>query len=201
MSMGGLPHNPYAPPGAEPEVARRSPGSYALASRSARLSGAIADGLFATVLGFAPAVAIHAAGYDPFPTKLPAGSTASWMPSGILSTLVSLVPTVYQWWLITQSGQTVGKKFMKTRIITLDGDVAGFTRGVLLRNVPLHLLGFVSTIVTTYAPSLRAVVWIVSGLSTLDDLFIFGESKRCLHDYIAGTVVVSEEPPSNARAV
>jgi uncharacterized RDD family membrane protein YckC len=201
MSMGGLPYNPYAPPNAEPGPTRKLPGSHALATRGQRLAGAIVDGLFALVLGFVPALALHMAGYDPFPSKLPSGSPLHWMPSGTLSALVGLVPASYQWWLITRSGQTLGKKVVKTRIVTMAGDVVGFSRGVLLRNVPLHMIQFVNTLVYVYAPSMHVVAWVLGVLPTIDPLFIFGPSRRCLHDYLAGTQVVSEDPSWKVAAV
>jgi hypothetical protein len=71
MSMDELPYNPYAPPSAEPDPARKPAGPYALATRGQRFAGAFVDGMFAIVLGLAPAVALHAAGYDPFPSKVP----------------------------------------------------------------------------------------------------------------------------------
>jgi uncharacterized RDD family membrane protein YckC len=120
------------------------------------------------------------------------------MPSGLLIALVGLGPAAYQWWLITRSGQTLGKKVMKTRIVTMDGEVVGFSRGVLLRYMPIQLIAFVNVLMNAYVPSLGAVATVLGLLPNIDPLFIFGASRRCLHDYIAGTQVISLDPTWNA---
>lgn len=77
-----------------------------------------------------------------------------------------------QWNMIATCGQTIGKKLFGMRIVTSDGQAPGFLQGVVLRNWVRNLL--------TMVPF----------LGLIDILFIFGESRRCLHDYLAGTYVV-----------
>jgi uncharacterized RDD family membrane protein YckC/DNA-directed RNA polymerase subunit RPC12/RpoP len=97
-------------------------------------------------------------------------------------TLVSLMvaPGLFmltQWVLLTISGQTIGKKILMIRIVTDNGELPGFVRAVLIREWCCALLGMVP---------------LVGGLFRfLDPLFIFTSSRKCLHDHIAGTRVVS----------
>lgn len=78
-----------------------------------------------------------------------------------------------QTWMLSQRGQTLGKIIMKLKIVKLStGENGGFVTNVLLRFVVNALL----TLVPLY------------GL--IDNLSIFREGSRCIHDQIAGTVVV-----------
>jgi uncharacterized RDD family membrane protein YckC len=161
------------------------------ASRWQRLAGALVDGLFALAVGFAPAMALHAARLDPFPTEITKAAGMAWMPSSILALFLGLVPDAVQWWLISTSGQTIGKKVARTRIVTLDGQVAGFMNGVLLRAMPVLAVSVVQVLLRTFVPAVgRVASPLLSLLFTVDILFIFGSSRRCVHDYIAGTRVM-----------
>lgn len=78
-----------------------------------------------------------------------------------------------QWILLSTSGQTIGKKLLMIRIVSTSGVLPGFIQAVVLRNWVRLLFSFVPF------------------LGLIDLLFIFSESRRCLHDYLAGTRVVS----------
>lgn len=79
----------------------------------------------------------------------------------------------YQSWLITKTGQSIGKKLLGLKIVKhRSGARVGFARAVLLR-------------------------WWVNGLLSqipiyfiIDSLFIFRADQRCVHDHMAGTDVV-----------
>lgn len=78
--------------------------------------------------------------------------------------------------LLARRGQSVGKLLTGIRIVRTDGSPAGFLHAFLLRGtVP---------VVIELIPILGFVFWIV------DSSFIFRSDRRCLHDLIAGTVVV-----------
>jgi uncharacterized RDD family membrane protein YckC len=79
-------------------------------------------------------------------------------------------------WLVTNSGQSIGKRTVGIKVVRPDGSRASFTRIFLLRNV---LNGVPSAF-----PALGLVYQLV------DPLFIFQQSRRCLHDLIADTIVV-----------
>ena len=76
--------------------------------------------------------------------------------------------------LLTKDGQTVGKKVLGIRIVKRDtGQNGGFVTNVLLRLVVNGALGLIP---------LYGIV---------DALFIFRQDCRCIHDFIAGTKVVT----------
>jgi uncharacterized RDD family membrane protein YckC len=89
-----------------------------------------------------------------------------------LALLYFLAISVIQLWLLTASGQTIGKKAMGIRIVKVDTEQnGGFVPNVLLRTI------------------LNALISLIPFYSLVDILFIFND-RRCLHDKIAGTKVV-----------
>jgi uncharacterized RDD family membrane protein YckC len=82
-----------------------------------------------------------------------------------------------QWTLLTFSGQTIGKKILMMRVVTDQGELPGFIRVVLIREWASYLLCIVP--------------WAGPWYRFLDPIFIFTNSRKCLHDHIAGTRVVS----------
>lgn len=130
---------------------------YTLATRPSRLGAKLID--FAVWVGAVIVVAI-----------LFAAST----PLGFLSLLVASVGIpIVQIALLVRDGQTIGKKIVDIRIVSVEtGQNAGFGSNVVMR------------------------AWVNSLLSTIpfyafvDILFIFRDDQRCIHDLIAGTHVV-----------
>ena len=83
---------------------------------------------------------------------------------------------VSQTWLIASTGQSIGKKLLKTKIVTVAGEPPGFVRGVLLRS---------------WLPAaLSAIPMVGSVVALTDALMIFRQDRRTLHDHIAGTNVI-----------
>ena len=85
---------------------------------------------------------------------------------------------IYQWVLIAQQGQTVGKRAMQLRIVKQDGSAVGFVDGVILRSWVIALGN-----------------QIVPFLGLIDVLLIFTQERRCLHDLIATTDVIDLTVP------
>ena len=85
----------------------------------------------------------------------------------------------YQMVLLSRDGQTLGKRFLKLRVVDVDdGSNPGFVRAVLLR---------------VLAPGVISNVPLVGFLFTIADaLFVFRDDRRCIHDHFAKTVVVTE---------
>ncbi|HEY1065296.1 MAG TPA: RDD family protein [Pirellulales bacterium] len=84
------------------------------------------------------------------------------------------IVTIY---MLSTLGQTIGKYVVGIRIVNADdGRNPGFVKAFLMRGLVPGLIGGIP------------VVGAIFGIA--DPLFIFGDEKRCLHDYIAGTVVV-----------
>lgn len=85
----------------------------------------------------------------------------------------------YNMWLLSETGQTLGKKALKLRVVDeADASNPGFVRAVLLRAL---------------APGVIANVPVIGTLFSLADaLFIFRDDRKCIHDHFAKTVVVTE---------
>lgn len=82
---------------------------------------------------------------------------------------------VRQLFLLAVHGQTIGKRALGLRVVLQDtGGNGGFTSNVLLR---------------VFA---QALLCAVPGYLIADALFLFREDRRCLHDRLAGTVVVRD---------
>jgi uncharacterized RDD family membrane protein YckC len=165
--------NPYAPP-AEPPAPDAPRVTYArpLASRWQRLGGAVVD----FIATFVPA-AVLARVFNAV-----TGATAS----VATITVMMLVPSIVNWYLLATRGQTMGKIVVRTRVVTETGETATFARAVALRAWPVYFLQVAPTL---FGPSVKALT---SVIAMVDTLFVFGGSRRCLHDRIAGTHVVDD---------
>ena len=156
-------NNPYTPPTAslEAPAMERAQGDV-LASRGARLGAALLDGL-TLLAAAAPGIIL--------------GAVSSQKSIGGLLAGVGIVAmSIYQMYLITLRGQTIGKRQMGIQIVRVDGSALTFVHGVVLRSWLITLM--------TRIPYLGPVLGLVN------ILMIFGSEKRCLHDVIAGTRVV-----------
>lgn len=80
-----------------------------------------------------------------------------------------------QWNLIATRGQSLGKMLLGMKIVDRQGGNPGFVSGVILRNW------------------LRAALNFIPFFGLVDALVIFGDSRRCIHDFLAGTHVVDCE--------
>ena len=84
---------------------------------------------------------------------------------------------VLQGYLLFKKGQTIGKFMFNIKIVDLQGNVPNFGKLLVLR---YFIFGLIQQIP------------FVGGIANLTDIgFIFGSEKRCLHDYLAGTIVVN----------
>ncbi len=98
-------------------------------------------------------------------------------PLRLLGVLASLALLVVQLVMVTKRGQTLGKKLLGIRIVTKDTqENGGFVVNVLKR-------GF-----------LNGLLSLIPGYFLVDCLFVFRGDRRCLHDMIAGTVVIQADP-------
>lgn len=84
--------------------------------------------------------------------------------------------TCVQWYLVATTGQTLGKKLFGIKIVMVDGSPVGFWTGVVLRDWAIGFLG--------------ALPFVGGIIGLADALYIFHADRRCLHDRIAGTIVV-----------
>jgi uncharacterized RDD family membrane protein YckC len=77
--------------------------------------------------------------------------------------------------MLVRTGQTLGKRFLRIRIVREDGTRAGFIRGYVLRDVVFKMLC-----------SLPVVGLI---LLVADIVSLWRADGRCIHDRMAGTKV------------
>ena len=102
-------------------------------------------------------------------------------PLSILGVCVSIAiilgATAYQITLLASTGQTVGKRVMRLRIVALiDASNPGFAKTVLVR---------------CWLPAaLYAIPYLGWVFCVADNLFVFKADHRCLRDLMAGTKVV-----------
>lgn len=163
--------NPYAPPRAEVRDTVVSDEAQ-LAGRGERLGAAMVDSLIALVAIGGPLLIGTDFG------KLQAGAfTEAISPLGGglagLATLVLIGITIY---LVHKNGQTLGKKIVGIKVVRKDFSRASLGRIFWLRNVVNGIPGVIPYIGNVY------------GL--VDHLFIFSDSRQCVHDKIADTVVI-----------
>ncbi|HMK84421.1 MAG TPA: RDD family protein [Steroidobacteraceae bacterium] len=172
-------NNKYAPPQSIVADVSSTEGAFEKASRGSRLGAAILDGLIFSlplmpsyIAGFN--AVIHSGGRPNalvFWGAMVAAGTLFYV--GLLIDLVLLVVTAV---LVQRNAQTIGKKIAGIKVARKDGSRATLGRIFWLRNFVNSLLGLIPLIGPFY------------GL--VDVLMIFGEARRCCHDYIADTIVI-----------
>jgi uncharacterized RDD family membrane protein YckC len=175
--------NLYAPP--KSAVADVAPDEDAeKATRGARLGAKIIDSLL-WVVPFIPAY------IKVLPTLMSSAKAADRSQLGALAVWSSLAGTGISFYagalivlcllavtavLVHRNGQTIGKKALGIKIVRSDGSRATLARIFFLRYLVTSLITFVPLVGRLYA--------------MVDVLFIFGKPQRCIHDYIADTIVV-----------
>ncbi len=161
--------NRFAPPLAHVEDVDH-PGI--LAARGTRLGAALIDVVLA-VLAFG--VLALMTPINIFKPSL--GSSGIWLMMVQNLVIGFVLFLVIHGYLLATRGQTVGKKLLKIRIVRSDGSQASFARLVGLR--------YLTTSILASIPFVGGIYGLV------DSVLIFRESRRCLHDNIADTIVVT----------
>jgi len=156
--------NPYAAPGAHVADTYDNDG-LVLAERGTRLAAVLLDGLV-FVIAYIPLII--------FAVLQQQGSSANlW---AVLAGIAILAILVYNAILLHQNGQTIGKKLLGIKILRGDGSRCSLARIIFMRALPVGLLG--------------AIPFIGPLVSLTDALLIFRDTRLCLHDQIADTIVV-----------
>lgn len=168
--------NPYQAPGAHVEDINDSE-EYELAGRGTRLGAVIIDSLIIMVpllLAIVPVMmAFGAAGAGVGGADAMGVGAMIAIAIGSIGFLALFVVNLV---MLHRTGQTIGKRLLNVKIVRTDGSRAGLTRIFFLRMVVPGMIG-----------GLPFVGYI---FSIVDPLFIFQESRRCVHDLIADTIVV-----------
>lgn len=163
--------NPYAPPRAAVLDVVDPYAQMVLADRGTRLGAALLDGIFMLPISLPLIVAAVISESARQGTEDPSGT--AFVIGGFVLMVVGLI--AWAWFTIlyvSRNGQTIAKKVLGIKVVRSDGSAASLGRIFLLRNV------------------VNALIGIVPLYGLLDHLFIFGESRQCLHDRIADTIVV-----------
>ena len=159
--------NPYAPP--DSEVSVEEP--MRLASLGARLGGALIDGVVYIVI-LLPIM--YATGHIQRLAEENV-SLAETVSMGLLGLVVFLLTQGY---LLAKYGQTIGKRLVKTRIVSVkDQEILSFGKVVSLRYLPISLVSQI--------PIIGSIIGFIN------ILFIFRRDRRCIHDLFAGTKVIA----------
>ncbi|HRX82583.1 MAG TPA: RDD family protein [Pirellulaceae bacterium] len=147
--------------------------SVVAASRTKRFLGSLIDSMLmavAVTIGFVIFFALTQAGILKIDHNNPSAFASINAVCVMYFPVFALI--LFQWNMTAVDGQTLAKKLLGMKIVTRSGEAPGFVRGVALRWWVTGLLG------------------IVPFFGLLNALAIFGEQRRCLHDYIAGTYVI-----------
>ena len=183
--------NPYAAPA--PDLADAPsdpsiPGPHNHASLGERLLGKIIDTLVILpvifLIGLVFAIIFTKALSENPNTlqKLSGNSGFEIFPSIVMPLAIMVIYMAIQWTFWKATGQSIGKKVMKTRIVNLDGSQANVRTIAFKRYGPIAILSMIP---------------VVGGLIGLvDALLVFRGERNCLHDDIAGTRVIKIQTPA-----
>ncbi len=168
--------NPYAPPAAPVRDAPPDTAVFELAGRWTRLGAIFLDGLVSGLLVYVPMVVfvnkeqLHISGGE---FNYAAILTAPVLLSGLTGLVVWSAITIR---LVARNGQTIAKKLLGIKVVRASGEHAGIGRIFWLRNV---------------VPAVISMIPLAGAIFVLVDyLLIFRQSRQCLHDQIADTIVI-----------
>jgi len=140
---------------------------------------AILDGIIGGVMVYVPLmIGFVMTGFSQVPVTAASESTpfdGTLTPIIIGFILTCIGFAVWAWLTVVyvrRNGQTIAKKLLNIKVVRSDGSPASLARIFWLRNV-------VNTLIS-----------LVPLYSVVDHLFIFGESRQCLHDKLADTIVI-----------
>jgi uncharacterized RDD family membrane protein YckC len=156
--------NPYAPPRASVRDIRDPHVVTELADRGTRLAAAMLDTLIVGAMVYLPIIVGSLFVSSENETALVAGIGLAFVGFVVWAWLTVLN--------VLRNGQSIGKKMLDIRVVRSDGSAISLGRWFWLRNFVNGVLGMIPL------------------YSFIEVLFIFGESRQCLHDKIADTIVI-----------
>lgn len=159
--------NVYAPPSSNLEMpSEETP----LATRWFRLWGALIDGIIATLITFP---VMFLTGY----WEKAMAQNVTHTDTILLGVFGLIVFVVLHGYLLATQGQTIGKRLVGTKIVSVKTNkILPFGKILLVRYLPITIAA--------------QIPLIGQFLIIIDYLFIFRNDKRCIHDLFAGTKVV-----------
>ncbi len=174
--------DPFAPPSASLELREDPPAKLPLAQRGDRFWANLLDlavllpgGLAGLAIGWSFKTMGELTGEEALGVEV------------VFAVLLLLPIQIYQWYAVSKRGQTLGKRWLRIRIVRVDGGPVGFVQAVLLRSwVPFGVMMLLSAI---------GIEPLAKLYNSIDTFSIFTANRRMIHDRIAGTQVVSVTPP------
>ena len=162
--------NPYAPPQAVVEDIVDPFEKVVLADRGTRLGAAVLDGFIFAGMVYLPLMLAlgvdSAAGHE---------GTGALVLVGFGLALMGLVAwTGLTVRYVLRNGQSIAKKITRIKVVRCDGSPVNLGRIFWMRNVANGILSFIPP------------------YGLIEILFIFSESRQCIHDKLADTIVVKE---------
>jgi uncharacterized RDD family membrane protein YckC len=172
--------NNYAPPQSVVADISSSDVPFEKSTRLSRLGAVLLDGLIFSL----PLTPSYISGFSAMAHTNPRNFNyfrfwAAMASSGIsfyVGALIVLALLVIMTVLVYRNGQTIGKKLVGIKVARTDGSRASLARIFWLR----YLLNSVFM----WVPFLGGIYFLI------DSCMIFGEQRRCCHDYIADTIVI-----------
>lgn len=175
----------YEPEGAD-EMALASPGKRIAAYLINCLIGSVA--YIPMIWGAVSMSGSYAAAIDPEnPVQMEPSGFALGM-IGLGSVLI-LAYLIFQAVLMSKTGQSLGKRLMKIKVVNEDGDNPGFAGTVAMREIVPNLV----LTVVGMIPFLGIIAQLGFWIACLVMLFLVDRDRRTLQDMIAKTYVVDAE--------
>lgn len=143
-----------------------------LAGRGERLAAAIIDGIIASAITVPLGIA-YFGGWAQYVEQAVRSSLLLKLEMAALGLLLFLALHGY---LLAKNGQTIGKKILGIKIVRQNGDKPELSWLLLRRILPVSVCAMLP--------------FIGNLLIMIDCLMIFQQSRRCLHDMLADTIVV-----------
>jgi uncharacterized RDD family membrane protein YckC len=172
--------NNYAPPQSVVADISSKDVPFEKATRLSRLGAVLLDGLIfgiplapSYMTAFRAIVQTHPSTYNAFTLWVAMASAGIIFYVGVLIDLALIAVTTM---LVYRNAQTIGKKIVGIKVARTDGSRASLARIFWLRYLISTMIMYVRVIGGLYA--------------LVDACMIFGEQRRCCHDYIADTIVI-----------
>lgn len=157
--------NPYAPPQAKVVDIVEDSDDFVLASAGVRLGAYIIDTILSTLVTIILVVAVWLSVDD----EEGPGAGIAWLFFLVSAGVLIWFNVLY----VMQNGQSIAKRWLGIKVVRSDGTPASLGRIFWLRNV---VNGLISGVFGLYF--------------FIDSLLIFSDSRQCVHDKIADTIVV-----------
>lgn len=148
-----------------------------LASRGSRLVAVIIDGIIAVPILIV--IAKLTGFWDRIIPRLVSGTPLNFEEIIIIFCVGQCLFLILNGYFLSKDGQTIGKRIIGIKIVGIQRENVGLMK--------IYFLRYLITSIISQIPVIR------SFFNLINILFIFGKERRCLHDRIAGTVVVKNK--------